>query len=280
VQLTSRHVLGALSAVLAVVFTAPAAASAQTASWNDPVYGAVLPAHAYTMPVGTSVKHDVSTDPVDRASLARAGDAESLALTYADDWYTAHVGTIDPATTFAVGDTDTSLTSASPSTRTWSTWVLIYTVADPTHGYRYCESHYTTTAQLTAGDWHASATLAETVACRSISTWAPKAGSPVPLETTAYTAPVRAISKGNAGFNAMASAAMRWEQDTPSLGDYGVGVNYSMQMDADTWYVIVTVYSPMASYYCSDGWMVDFNPSPKPVGVTPSGGESCGFYGP
>jgi len=256
---------------------APAVASAQTASWNDPTYGAALPAHAYVMPVGTSIAHDVSTDPVDRASLARAGDAESFALTSAQAWYTAHVGAIDPATTFAVGDSDTTLTSETPTTRTWSTWVLIYTVADPVRGYRYCESHYTTTAQLTDDTWTASATLAQTVACRSISTWAPVAGAPMPLETTAYTAPVSAISRGNAGFQALSSEALRWEQSNPSLADYGVGVNYSTQLDSDTWYVIVTAYSPSAKYYCVDGWTVDFN-SPKSVVSTPSGHESCGSY--
>jgi hypothetical protein len=272
-----RRAVAALSTAFAVAIAAPAVASAQTASWNDSTYGADLPTHEYVMPAGTSVQHDVSTDPTDRASLARAGDAESFALTSAEAWYTAHVGAINRATTFSVGDTDTELTSATDTTRTWSTWVLIYTVADPTRGYRYCESHYTTTAQLTEGEWTRSATLAQTVACRSIPTWAPKPGAPMALETTAYTAPVSAMSKGNAGFQALSSAVARWESDQPSLTDYGVGVNYSSQLDADSWYVIVTAYSPSAKYFCIDGWTVDFN-SPTSVDVTPSGYGYCHDY--
>jgi hypothetical protein len=266
-----------LSASVAVAIVAPAAASAQTASWNDPTYGASLPAHEYVMPAGTSEIHDVSTDPTDRASLARAGDAESFALGYAKDWYTSHVGAINAATTYSVGDTDTTLTSETETSRTWSTWVLIYTVADPVRGYRYCESHYTTKAELQDDEWTRSATLAQTVACRMISTWAPIAGSPMPLETTAYTSPVSSISRGNAGYQAMTSESMRWERTLPSLADYGIGVNYAAQLDADTWYVIVTAYSPSARYFCSDGWTVDFN-SPTSIDTTPSGYETCTDY--
>jgi hypothetical protein len=281
--LNLRRAVGALAVALTVAFAAPAAASAQTASWNDPTYGAIIHAHRDWLPYVTSVANDVSTETTDRASLARAGDAESVALIAAADVYKAKVADIDPANTFAIGDSETALTSASPTSRTWNTWLIIYTIANPTQGYRYCEFNYTVNATLGADSqtWSSTATY-RSRACRALSYHAPSEPAPMRLEATVFQSQgaLSAMNRGNAEANVIDTAVQTWDDEGRLGPDTSYGVNYSEKLDADTWYVIFTIYNTDERFYCIDGWTVDFDVV-EPLAAhpaEPSGYRSCSDY--
>jgi hypothetical protein len=272
--------VGALAAALTVAVSAPAVASAQTASWNDPTYGAIIHAHPDWLPYVTSAANDVSTQTSDRDSLALAGDAESVALVSAADNYTANVAPVDPANTYAIGDSETTLTSATTGSRTWDTYVTIYTIAHPTQGYRYCEFHYTVTATHDAESdtWTPSAKY-RSRGCGALSYHAPADPSPMPLRATVWqnSGNLATMNRGNAEHNVMLAALQAWEDDGHLAHDTSYGVNFSMKLDADSWYVIFTIYNTEEHIFCVDGWTVDFD-LVAPIGaatVTPSGGKYC-----
>jgi hypothetical protein len=273
---------GAFLLTIAFAVAAPAAAHAQTAPWNDPTYGAAIPAHPDWIPYVTSHANDVSTDDVDRASLARDGDAERVALPYAQEWYTANVAPVDPANTFAIGDDETTLTASSPTSRTWNTWVTIYTIGHPTKGYRYCEFNYTVTATLEGDAWTTSATPVQR-ACRRLTTYGPTDPAPFGnLLTTVVpsgggNAP---MSRWSAELGVRNTAFAAW--DTPEHDGFFTSgaVNFSTKLDDDSWYVIFTMYQRDTRTYCIDGYTVDWDLAElsRPPVVKGSGAAGCGSY--
>jgi hypothetical protein len=277
---TLWRAVGALAAALTVAVASPAVASAQTASWNDPTYGAIIHAHPDWLPYLTSAANDVSTETSDRDSLALAGDAERVALVSAAGVYADTVAPVDPANTYAIGDTETTLTSSSPTSRTWDTWVTIYTIAHPTQGYRYCEFHYTVNATLSADDdtWTPSATF-RTRGCAALNYHEPAEPTPMPLQATVWqkSGNLATMNRGNAEHNVILASLQAWEDAGHLASDTSYGVNFSMKLDADSWYVIFTVYNTDEQIYCVDGWTVDFDVV-EPIEaatVTPSGGQYC-----
>jgi hypothetical protein len=276
---TLWRAVGALAAALTVAVAAPAAASAQTASWNDPTYGAMIHAHPDWLPYVTSQANDVSTQTIDRASLARAGDAESVALDSAAAVYTDKVAPIDPANTYAIGDAETALTSESPTSRTWNTWVIIYTIANPTQGYRYCEFNYTVNSTLGDDDTWTPAATFKTRRCGGLSAHVPAEPTPMPLQATVWqnSGNLATMNRGNAEHNVMLAALQNWDAAGHLKPETSYGVNFSMKLDADSWYVILTIYNTDERIFCVDGWTVDFDVV-APIGaatVTPSGGQFC-----
>src|SRR4051812_22002720 len=261
-HITLRRAIGALAAALAMAVSAPAVASAQTASWNDPTYGAIVHAHPDWLPYVSSVANDVSTETIDRDSLARPGDAERVALVSAADVYTAKVAPIDPANTYAIGDSDTKLTSASATSRTWDTWVIIYTIANPTQGYRYCEFHYTVNATRAGEDdaWTPAASF-RSRGCGALSYHEPAEPMPMPLHATVWqnSGNLATMNRGNAEHNVILAAQQAWEDAGHLSSATSYGVNFSMKLDAESWYVIFTIYNTDEHIYCVDGWWVHFD---------------------
>jgi hypothetical protein len=248
-----RSAVGALFATLALICAIPALASAQTAPWNDPTYGSDLHANMdYSKPLSVGFAHDVSTSTADIETLQLAGDAEMAVVPDAESAYVGALGPIDTSNTYAIGATDTQLIGIYGTSRVWDVYLQIYTINNPIDKYHSCDYHYHVQADFDGTYWDNTITRQYVNACYNIPTTGGRGAFTGHVGDLPYPNLPRVVAMTFTYMSRWSSEVAVRDYATPAFtashpaensANQSHGVNYSVQLDADTWYTIFTVTS-------------------------------------
>jgi hypothetical protein len=273
---TLMRLVGAIAITLGLLVV-PAAASAQTVPWDSV---AVPPSNTdYNKPYYSSAAHPVSSIT---ASSPVVGDAERSLLYTAKSWYETNV-TTDYTNTYSIGDDESTLLSSTATSKSWDTWLIIYTIDNPSQGWRYCEFNaiVTSTRNTTGAKsrWTQSTGTLTTHACHSITTYGGYTDGPPGTTGRFVSMGYQWNSRWTSELNAFYTLTAWWENTYPALYSYHYSLDSTVKIDADSWGVTVSVWDPGTRFACQNHYTIDWTVGVTNPTITGSLiGPTCGSY--